>query len=97
MNCTVAKESEGGSQKRIEVATTLLLPCWQALKADASFIPKTFVPDPACEMSVHDVLAPQPFQDSITTAPPTTQAVRAQNRHKEEQVQGKGVNTRECS
>ena len=36
--------------------------CFQSIK---------FIPDAACETSVHDVLTPQQFQDSITTAPPT--------------------------
>ena len=53
---------------------------------DPKFIPKPFIPDAACETSVHDVLAPQQFQDSITTAPPTTQADSAQKSHKERQV-----------
>ena len=44
-------------------------------------------------VSVHDVLTPQQFQDSITTAATTTQAVSAQKSHKERQVQGKGVKT----
>jgi hypothetical protein len=35
-------------------------------------IPKHFIPGAACETSVRDVLAPQQFQDSINTAPPTT-------------------------
>jgi hypothetical protein len=36
-------------------------------------IPKPFIPGAPCD-TVHDVLAPQPFQDSITTAPPTNRA-----------------------
>ena len=41
---------------------------------DPRCIPKHFAPDAACETSVPDLLSPQPFQDSMTTAPPTTQA-----------------------
>ena len=50
-------------------------------------------PDADCEKSVYDVLVPQQFQDSITTAQPTTQAVSVQKSHKESQDQGKGVKT----
>ena len=65
----------------------------QCQDADPKCIPKHFIPGAACETSVHDVLAPQQFQDSITTAPPTTQAGSAPKSHKERQVQGKGVKT----
>jgi hypothetical protein len=54
---------------------------------DPKCIPMHVIPDAAqCESSVHDVLTPQQFQDSITTAPPTTQADSAQKSHKERQV-----------
>ena len=36
-------------------------------------IPKSFISGAASETSVHDVLGPQPFQDSITTDQPTAQ------------------------
>ena len=42
---------------------------------DLKCIPNPFIPDTPCDTSVHDVLVPQPFQDSITTDPPTTQTV----------------------
>jgi hypothetical protein len=41
-------------------------------------MPKPFDPQAACDKSVYDVLVPQQFQDCITTAQPTTQAVSAQ-------------------
>ena len=37
---------------------------------DPRCIPKPFVPDTACETSVHDVQAPEPFQGSMTTTTP---------------------------
>ena len=42
---------------------------------DPTSVPKSFNSDTVCEMSVNDVLAPQPL-DSIATAQPTSQAVR---------------------
>ena len=39
---------------------------------DLKRIPKPFFPDAPCDTSVHDVLTPQPFQDSVDTAPLTT-------------------------
>jgi hypothetical protein len=60
---------------------------------DPKCFPKHFISDDVCEMSGHDVLAPQQFQDSITTAPMTTQAVSTHKKHKERQVQVKGVKT----
>ena len=50
----------------------------------------SFIPDSACETIVQNVLAPQPFQDSVTTAPPTTLSVKAQKSHEGRKVQGKG-------
>ena len=48
---------------------------------DTKCTPKHLISDAACETSVHDVLAPQPFQDSITTVPPTGTEVCGQERH----------------
>ena len=48
---------------------------------DPKCFPKHSIPDAAqCEMSVHDVLTPQQFQDSITTVPPTTRRSVTQKR-----------------
>ena len=62
-------------------------------RVNPNCVPKPFQPDAACEKSVYDVLVLQQFEDSITTAQPTTQAVSAQKSHKESQDQGKGVKT----
>ena len=37
---------------------------------DPKCIQNPFIPGTTCDTSVHDVLRPQPFQDSITTVQP---------------------------
>ena len=56
-------------------------------------VPNPFHPQAACDKSVYDVLVAQQFQDCITTAQPTTQAVSSPKSHKERHGQGKGVKT----
>ena len=60
---------------------------------DPKCIPKAFIPGAPCDTSVHDVLRPQPFQDSIATAQQTAQEVGAQKNFKERQAKGNDVKT----
>ena len=56
-------------------------------------IPKPFIPGAPCDTNVDGVLCPQAFQDSMTTAQPTSQAAGAQKNFKERQAKGDGVKT----
>ena len=58
---------------------------------DPKCIPKPFIPGAPCDTSVDDVLRPQPFQESITTA--RTTEVCAQKQFKERQATDNGVKT----
>jgi len=50
---------------------------------DPTRVAKPFNLDTVCETSVNDVLAPQPFEDFIVTAPPTSQVVSAKKKDRE--------------
>ena len=80
--------SENDAYHSVESDTVDATPPKQS--ADPARVPKPFNPDAVCETTVNDVLAVQPLQDSITTAPPASQEVNAQKAKKKgrERVSG---------
>jgi hypothetical protein len=65
---------------------------------NAQCIPKAFIPETLFVRRVCTTCWPlNHFKDSITTTPPTTQAVSDQKNHREWQVQGKRVSRRQPS
>ena len=60
---------------------------------DLARVAKPFNPDTVCQTSVNDVLSPQPFQDSITTAPvcDPTDFTGGESQKGQKERQGKGL------